>query len=339
LRNILVLAALATLARGAAHAAAPYPRSRLVTGVAWDTATHRFAGRGGDLWATTSAAGGLVYTAWGDGTVTCPVYVSYGVAALAGGPGAGLRKVGCGPPGYKHGKLVSLLDVAGTLSALAYLRERPALGAVAVWSSPDHGKTWRKPAWAFPAGALKPVVFAQFGPGYAGARDRYAYLLAARPDRPGALYLMRAPWDRLQVEAAYEYLTGPAASPGWGPSPAAASPVFADRNGADAPFLVYDAGIGRYLLTAAHGREDGGRMGLFEGPEPWGPWSTVDYRDGWLGIGSAGSNYQGVSFPSAWTGNGGTTLWAVFSCWSRTGACGAYNDGYNLMRARLTLAR
>ena len=29
----------------------------------------------------------------------------------------------------------------------------------------------------------------------------------------------------------------------------------------------------------------------------------------------------------------------MFSCWSRTGACGAYNDGYNLMRAKLTPAR
>ena len=80
-------------------------------------------------------------------------------------------------------------------------------------------------------------------------------------------------------------------------------------------------------------------MGLFEGPAPWGPWATVDYRDGWLGIRSAGSSYLGVGFPSAWTGDGGRTLWAVFSCWSRAGACGAYNDGYNLMRARLTLAR
>jgi hypothetical protein len=66
LRNILVLAAaLAALAGGAAHAAAPYPRSKLVAGIAWDTASHEYAGRGGDLWATTSATGGTVYTAWG----------------------------------------------------------------------------------------------------------------------------------------------------------------------------------------------------------------------------------------------------------------------------------
>src|SRR4051812_8276454 len=39
-----------------------------------------------------------------------------------------------------------------------------------------------------------------------------------------------------------------------------------------------------------HRREgrDGGRFGLFEGPEPWGPWATVDYQDDWLGILSAG---------------------------------------------------
>ena len=99
--------------------------------------------------------------------------VSYGVASVAGGPSATLRRVGCGTPGDKAGKLISLLDVAGTLFAVAYLQGRPDTGAVAVWSSPDHGKTWRKPGPTFPgaAGALQPASFVQFGRGYAGARD------------------------------------------------------------------------------------------------------------------------------------------------------------------------
>src|SRR3954465_9791762 len=155
---VLIGAALASLAAGAAGAA-PYPASGLVTGVSWDTATYRFAGAGGDLWPVTAGADGPVSAAGGDGTVACSVKVSYGVASVAGGPSAALRRVGCGTPGDKAGKLISLLDVGGTLFAVPSLQGRPDTHAVAVWSSPDHGRTWRKPAWSFPAGALQPGAF------------------------------------------------------------------------------------------------------------------------------------------------------------------------------------
>src|SRR4051812_31649425 len=77
----------ATPGAAAGPLAAPYPRSKVVTGISWDASTYRFAGLGGDLWATTSGADGKVYTTWGDGTVACPVRVSFGVASVAGGPG------------------------------------------------------------------------------------------------------------------------------------------------------------------------------------------------------------------------------------------------------------
>ena len=236
-RAAIILAALASLAASAAGAA-PYPASGLVTGVSWDTATYRSAGAGGDLWPVTAGADGTVYTAWGDGTVTCPAKVSYGVASVAGGPSADLRRVGCGTPGDKAGKLISLLDVAGTLFAVAYLQGRPDTGAVAVWSSPDHGRTWRKPGPTFPgaAGALQPDSFVKFGPGYAGARDGYVYLTATKAGTaPRAFYLMRAPRAGLQDGAAYEYFAGTAAAPAWGGSPAAAGPVFADPRRRERP--------------------------------------------------------------------------------------------------------
>ena len=77
----------------------------------------------------------------------------------------------------------------------------------------------------------------------------------------------------------------------------------------------------------------------------WGPWRTVDYRSGWLGI-KAGASYLGVSFPAAWIAADGRSLWAVLSCWNQpakgvradAGPCGAYNDRYNLMRVTLTVA-
>ena len=325
-RAAIILAALASLAASAAGAA-PYPASGLVTGVSWDTATYRYAGVGGDLWPVTAGADGKVYTAWGDGTVTCPVYVSYGTAAVAGGPSAALRRVGCGPPGERHGKLISLLDVAGTLFAVAYLQGRPDTGAVAVWSSPDHGRTWRQAGPDVPgrAGALQPNSFVQFGPGYAGARDGYVYLTATKAGTARrAFYLMRAPRAGLQARAAYEYLAGTAAAPGWGASPAAARPVFADPGGRERPGRGLRRGPGPVPGDGGHGADgsDGGRMGVFEGPEPWGPWWTVDYGDGWLGIAGRELTSGCASRAPGWRTAGGR-CGACSAAGSRGGACGA----------------
>ena len=145
---------------------------------------------------------------------------------------------------------------------------------------------------------------------------------------------MRAPATALQDRGAYAYFAGTDAAglPVWDANQASAVPVFADPAGAEGPALVWDAGLGRFLLTAGHG---GGTFGLFEGPTPWGPWSTVDYESRWLGM--RGGDYLGVRFPSAWMADGGATLWVVFSCYGRP-ACGVYHDRYNLMRATLALA-
>ena len=229
-RAVIILAALASLAASAA-VAAPYPASDLITGVSWDTATYQYAGVGGDIWPVTAGADGRIYTAWGDGTVTCPAYVSYGTAAIAGGPSADLVSTGCGPLSWGHGKLISLLDVAGTLFAVAYLQGRPDTHAVALWSSPDHGRTWRQPGPTFPgtAGTLQPASFVQFGPGYAGARDGYVYLTDTKAGTaPRAFYLMRVPTAGLG-EAPYEYFAGTAAAPAWDAAPAAASPCSPTR--------------------------------------------------------------------------------------------------------------
>ena len=110
-------------------------------------------------------------------------------------------------------------------------------------------------------------------------------------------------------------------------------PVFVDRRGVDGPQIAYDAGIGCYLLTVAHG--GGGRIGVFEAAAPWGSWRTVAYENGWLGI--AGGEYLGIELPTRWMADGGRTVWAVFSCYGR-GGCGRYHDRLNLIRATLRVA-
>ena len=100
----------------------------------------------------------------------------------------------------------------------------------------------------------------------------------------------------------------------------------------DGPEVAWDAGLGRFLLTAGHG--GGGRIGVFEGPTMWGPWATVDYEDRWLGM--TGGEFLGLRFPPVWMRDGGRTLWAVFSCYG-PGVCGPFHDRFNLIRATLAV--
>ena len=109
----------------AARADAPYPRSGLVAGITWDRGSYRSDGDGGDIWPVTAAADGKLYTAWGDGKLGCPAYVSYGVAAITGAPNANLQGAGCGPPGQGRGKIISLLAAGDALYAVAILQDRP----------------------------------------------------------------------------------------------------------------------------------------------------------------------------------------------------------------------
>ena len=339
----LALAAGVVLAAGAARAAAspatsPYPPSALVTGVAWDTTSYRSAAPGGDIWPVTSGADGGVYTAWGDGPMPgCRAKVSYGTAALTGGPGANPVTLGCGPRGQGRGKIGSLLAIGSTLYGVVNLQDRPwPRNSTALWASTDGGRSWLKPGWRFAGSDLRPVELVNLGPGYADAPDAYAYMTAARPvDPPRAVFLMRAPADALQDRTQYAYFAGTDAGglPVWSADQGSAVPIFTDPAGANGPALVWDAGLGRYLLTVGHG--GGGTLGLFEGPTLWGPWSTIDYENRWLGM--RGGDFLGVRFPSAWMADGGTTLWTVFSCWGRP-VCGVYHDRYNLIRATLTLA-
>src|SRR5690242_14889991 len=89
MRRTVLGAALAVLASGGPHAAradtVPYPPSTAVTGITWDRSSFRSGALGADIWAMTSGADGLVYGAYGDGSVGCAAGVSYGVAEFQGG--------------------------------------------------------------------------------------------------------------------------------------------------------------------------------------------------------------------------------------------------------------
>src|SRR4051794_38807416 len=112
----LLGAILGLLAAGSAQAGSPYPASSVITGISWDRTSYVFAGVGGDIWPITWAADGSLRTAYGDGQIGCPVYVSYGTVAITTNPPSFvLQGVGCGPAGMYHGKIMALGAVGSVL--------------------------------------------------------------------------------------------------------------------------------------------------------------------------------------------------------------------------------
>jgi hypothetical protein len=75
--------------------------------------------------------------------------------------------------------------------------------------------------------------------------------------------------------------------------------------------ITYNAGLRRYLwsqtLPGRDARFEGG-FGVYDAPEPWGPWTTVYTTETWdVGPG------ESSSFPTKWMSADGRTVHLVFS--------------------------
>lgn len=84
-----------------------------------------------------------------------------------------------------------------------------------------------------------------------------------------------------------------------------------------------------------HDGDSTGDWGLFDAPEPWGPWTTVGYGKDfptWTYTpdpngASAGRPAYIHNFPAKWMGADKTTLWHIDD----------RGDQFNIMKATLTL--
>jgi hypothetical protein len=146
------------------------------------------------------------------------------------------------------------------------------------------------------------------------------------------LILARVPKDQIMDRNAYEFFGGSnqQGEPLWVSDIDKRRPVFSDPNGIGwGVRAVYDTGIKRYLLAVFHGpvsKDGDGSWGLFDAPEPWGPWTTVAYYKNWIDS----TPKFGFDFPPKWMSPDGKTLWMVFS------GIGIY-DSFNVVRATLKL--
>ena len=338
--------------------APPYPSGEIIERVEFDWGTHRREAPGSDNWPMTWAADGHQYTAWGDGGGfggdNKKGRVTLGVARIEGGAENYMgRNVWGGfepeRPATFGGKSYGILSVAGRLYLWVVPQPGPHLKECRLASSTDLGRTWTQADWAFRfEDGLSIPTFLNFGRNHAGAPDQCVYSYYIEPQwgpatptgseygfevhKPGRIHLSRAPGDLLMRREAHEFFAGldRGGNPKWSRILADKQPVFEDSNGVGWNVSVsYNAGLRRYLLATEHGNTHAGRFGLFDAPEPWGPWTTVAHEDA-FGAGHVEVSTFFWSFPNKWVNADGTHFTMVF-----TGKNS--NDSWNTVDGRFVL--
>ncbi len=317
----------ASVRSAAAHPDAPCPPSEAIVGLGWAPQQQIVRrARGSDNWPLTWADDDALYTAYGDGwgfEPRVPEKLSLGLARVTGGPedpvGVNIRsgtaeQRGDGRSGRKAS---GMLMVAGRL----YMLVRNAGNSQLAWSD-DHGATWTWADWRFET-SFGCSTFVNFGRDYAGARDEFVYVVSFDSDsayRPAdRMVLARVPQDRVTERDAWEFFAGLGddGAPTWSRDVADRAAVFEHAGRCYRSGISFCAPLGRYLWwqvipEAADGADPDGRfaggLGVYEAPEPWGPWRTVYFTQRWdVGPGESGR------FPTKWMSADGRTLHLVFS--------------------------
>jgi len=294
---------------------APYPRSEVIRSVKFDppAAIVRKA-IGSDNWPITWADDDNQYTSYGDGWGFEPKTdrkLSLGLARIIGTPedfrGENIRsktgeRTGDGPKGAKAS---GMLMVDGVL----YMWVRNVGNSQLAWSE-DHGRTWQ---WGFKfETSFGCPTFLNFGKNYAGARDEYVYVYSQ--DGPSAyesydqMVLARVPKDRIRDRSAYEFFVrlDEKDQPIWSRHIEKRGAVFFYPGHCQRSDVAYHPGIKRYLLALGFNHEGG--WGIFDAPEPWGPWTTAFFTEDW-GLG----NTHGYRLPTKWMGDDCRTMYLIFS--------------------------
>lgn len=327
---------------------APYPPSMVIEGIHWHRETLMTTAPGSDLWPVTWGPDGHIYTSWGDGGgfggTNSDGRVSMGFARIEGLPekfvtvnvngGKNARHPASFP---KRGKTGGIVSVDGTLYGWLNRQDGPwpDVNQSLIWSE-DRGASWQQSSWHWPKGKghFKPSTFLQFGRDYSGARDEYVYFYGRNQTKwaEGTHgYMGRVHRRALKTRTDYWFFAGvdDGGIPRWSRDMNQRQPYFTDPAGVEGVQVIYNAAIKRYLLTAHRG--DQGTLGIFDAPEPWGPWTTVAYCDNWLELRGTGIGREMlfINIPTKWIADDGKTMWAIF-----TGG----QDRFMLVKGTVTLA-
>lgn len=317
---------------GDSNSEAPYPPSTAIAAIEWAPNDEIIRlGRGSDNWPMTWADDGHLYTVYGDGHGFEPRVekkLSLGLGRVEGEPpmikGVNVRSEIEEPGDGRRGrKACGLLMVDGTLYMFLRNADRQGRQSQLAWSK-DHGKTWSEANWQFES--LGYPTFLNFGQNYAGARDDFVYLVshdnASAYEPADRFIMMRVPKTRIAERDAYEFFVkrDDRGRPVWSKEIDERGAVFEHEGKCYRSGISYNAGLGRYLwcqiipsenLEFAGPRGDmrfEGGFGVYDAPEPWGPWTTAYFTKNWdVGPGETSS------LPPKWMSADGKQMWLVFS--------------------------
>ena len=326
---------------------APYPKSQKITDIRWapaDTivrlATGEAARDGSDNWPMTWAQDDCLYTAFGDGygfEPSLPQKLGMGFAKITGKPDDLIcenirsdgENQGFGSAGEKASGLLALDD-----QIYLWVRNADRKGTQSrLACSNDGQKTWTWCDWRFEE--FGHIAFVNHGKNNQGAKDDYVYMVSH--DNPCAyevsdhFILIRSPKGKLTDRNAYQFYQGSDADgvPRWTNDVRQRRPVFSNPQQCRRSSISYNAAIGRYLWwqqISGDGNSDTrhqGGLGIFEAPDPWGPWSMVYYTPKWdLGPGDL------ACFPAKWMSEDGKTMFLIFSG----------NDNFSIRKVALTVS-
>ena len=353
--------------------APPYPPSPVIADLELDWSTHRRGARGSDNFQLTWADDDHQYGWWGDGggfgDWSGEGRVSLGFARIEGTGGAWRGFNVWGGNNSENlarfaGKSWGTICVDGVLYSWI-VPDAPEPGSprnhyrfVELARSTNHGAAWTKATWRWQIeDNLIIPTFLNFGKDNAGARDEYVYSYFIRPQsldvteanfglnvhRPGAVFLARVHKSRIfEGRESYEWFGGLIGdSPTW-VRLKEKKPVFENANGTGwCLSAIYHPGLKRYLLATEHTASHSSLLGIFDAPEPWGPWTTVKY---WTPAERFGERRPGsrldwkfnvffLAFSPKWFQADGQDFTLTFT----GGGRGRDNDSFNTVTGRFIL--
>lgn len=268
---------------------------------------------GSDNWPLTWAKDAALYTAYGDGWGFEPLLahkLSLGIARITGTPppfrGVNLRspsieRTGDGAAGPKAS---GMLSVDGVL----YMWVRNTGNAQLAWSA-DLSKTWQ---WGFRfQTSFGSPTFLNYGRDDSGARDGFVYVYSqsgpSAYDVDDGVVLARVPRSKIRDREAYEFFAGlSAGAPQWTRDITAQTAVFVFPGHCQRVDAIYHPGLRRYLLAVGYNHHSG--WGLYDAPQPWGPWTTAFHTEHWDIAGT-----HGYRLTPKWSATDGSWFDLVFS--------------------------
>ncbi|UCD27420.1 MAG: serine hydrolase [Planctomycetota bacterium] len=315
----------------------PYPPSPVIAKLTWaDPSTIVRRAKGSDNWPLTWADDDHLYTAYGDGwgfeKAKVTAKLSLGVARIIGAAddfvGINIRspsaeQTGDGPTGKKAS---GMLMVDGVL----YMVVRNAGNSQLAWSN-DHGKSWKWSEWKFTQSFGCPT-FLNFAANYASARDEYVYVYSHDKDTAyipsNRMILARVPKNKITARNYYRFFKSldSKGKPFWTEEINKRGAVFVNPGQCYRSSVSYNSVLKRYLwcqIIPARNKNSRSGIGLYDAPEPWGPWTTIYYNNKWdVDPG------ESASIPTKWISQDGTAFHLVFSG----------DDTFSVRKATLTLS-